>query len=651
MQIYIFALVLLCGLALYLWLSKQALAKRLNQLKGGRYGQRFKEVFENSSDAIFVIEVSWDAKLLFESLNPAALRIFDMEETYLKNKTIDAIIAAQAADTELPRILQELSGNLVRAITTGLPVRYESTFRFVAETVPETYDINLVPMVDDSGISHILCFAQDVSARKLYEQELLERVRLEEKLSGFAASAPGFFYTYRHGVNGSNAMPFASAGIGELFGLQPQDVAQDISPMSMLIHPDDLSIFIQAVAISAAYMAPLLIEFRVRHPHKGELWIESRALPRAERDGSVIWHGFMHEVSGRKRVEDALRTSHEHLAEAQRIGQMGSWELNLESGTLTWSDEIFRIFEINEALFGASYEAFLNAIHPDDRDAVNNAYTESVANRIPYCIDHRLLFADGRIKHVRECGETHYDANGKALHSHGTVQDVTALKETERKLTETQKKLRELAVNRESEVEQTRRRIAWEMHEELGQLLAAAKMRIYGMRRKFPKDISSLGEDGNVLVGLLDKSIRCVRDLVSDLRPTALLLGIAPALEWLVAEFNKHTSMVCDLEMGEEGEPASDELITQVFRVAQEALESIARCAGVSRVHISWQSKAGSHVLTLRHDGHANASDLVEGQSLSFFGIQERVNAFGGEMRVFSELEHHSSIEVRFPVR
>ncbi|NWG87804.1 MAG: PAS domain S-box protein [Hydrogenophilaceae bacterium] len=146
---------------------------------------------------------------------------------------------------------------------------------------------------------------------------------------------------------------------------------------------------------------------------------------------------IIRDVSAQKRVEATLRESEARLSEAQHLARLGSWELDLVNDRLTWSDEIFRIFEIDPARFGASYEAFINAVHPDDRDFVNQAYSDSVRTRIPYDITHRLLMPDGRVKHVREVCRTSYNAQGEAVRSLGTVQDITELKQTEAALHDT----------------------------------------------------------------------------------------------------------------------------------------------------------------------------------------------------------------------
>lgn len=138
--------------------------------------------------------------------------------------------------------------------------------------------------------------------------------------------------------------------------------------------------------------------------------------------------GCLLDITQRKQSERALALSEQRLKDAQRTSHVGNWELDLGSGELVWSDEIFRIFEIDKAHFGASFEAFLALIHPDDRDDVNAAYARSLDTRQPYAIDHRLLLPDGRVKYVHEACETSFGATGQPLCSKGTVQDITRSK-------------------------------------------------------------------------------------------------------------------------------------------------------------------------------------------------------------------------------
>jgi PAS domain S-box-containing protein len=133
------------------------------------------------------------------------------------------------------------------------------------------------------------------------------------------------------------------------------------------------------------------------------------------------------------------------LSEAQRIGQMGSWRLDLITNQLTWSDQVFRIFELAPKQFNATYDEFLQSIHPEDRKLVDNAYKESVRNHTPYVIEHRLLMSDGRIKFVQLRYETVYSANGSALSSSGTIQDISDRRRAEERDDSHLQKLHRLA--------------------------------------------------------------------------------------------------------------------------------------------------------------------------------------------------------------
>ncbi|HHJ17630.1 MAG TPA: EAL domain-containing protein [Gammaproteobacteria bacterium] len=152
------------------------------------------------------------------------------------------------------------------------------------------------------------------------------------------------------------------------------------------------------------------IELTVAQLHQSQGWLFS---------------AFIRDLTEKRQIEATLSKHTAQLTEAQRIAQLGSWELDLENGQLQWSEETYRIFGLDPDSFEPSFSAFINAVHPDDRDSVTRAYQASTENRTPYDIMHRLLMTGGGIKYVRERCETSYDEQGTPLRSLGTVQDVT----------------------------------------------------------------------------------------------------------------------------------------------------------------------------------------------------------------------------------
>jgi PAS domain S-box-containing protein len=127
------------------------------------------------------------------------------------------------------------------------------------------------------------------------------------------------------------------------------------------------------------------------------------------------------------------RQSEERLKRSEEIAHLGSWELSLADNNLAWSDEVYRIFGLEPQEFGATYEAFLEAVHPDDRAAVNDAYSGSLKEgRDTYEIEHRVIRkATGEIRIVQEKCRHFRDEAGNIIRSVGMVHDITERKKTE----------------------------------------------------------------------------------------------------------------------------------------------------------------------------------------------------------------------------
>ncbi|MBI5739394.1 MAG: PAS domain S-box protein [Nitrospirae bacterium] len=138
-----------------------------------------------------------------------------------------------------------------------------------------------------------------------------------------------------------------------------------------------------------------------------------------------------HDITGRKKAENKLRESAERLNRAQEIAHLGSWELDLVNNTLAWSDEIYRIFGLQPQEFDATYEAFLARVHPDDRAAVDAAYSGSIREgKDSYETEHRIVRKDnGEVRVVHEKCEHIRDASGNIIRSLGMVHDITEVKQ------------------------------------------------------------------------------------------------------------------------------------------------------------------------------------------------------------------------------
>lgn len=134
------------------------------------------------------------------------------------------------------------------------------------------------------------------------------------------------------------------------------------------------------------------------------------------------------QIEQQRVTQEELSTTVHKLTEAQRLAHLGSWNLSLEDGSATWSEEFYRIFGIQAGDVTPAYEAFLQMVHPDDRAGMDAAHKSAIRNRLPVDHEHRIVRPDGAIRYVRERGELVLDAEGSPVALTGTVLDITDLR-------------------------------------------------------------------------------------------------------------------------------------------------------------------------------------------------------------------------------
>lgn len=147
------------------------------------------------------------------------------------------------------------------------------------------------------------------------------------------------------------------------------------------------------------------------------------------------------DITDRKHTEDSLRESEHKLAEAQRMAHLGHWEQDIATQQITCSNEVYRIYELNQYDFPGTQAALLKRTHPEDVHLVKAAYAASLNSHSPQQIEYRIVGNNGHIKYVQQKYEVVYDSDNKPIKIKGTVQDVTTLKQAQQTLLEHQKVL------------------------------------------------------------------------------------------------------------------------------------------------------------------------------------------------------------------
>jgi signal transduction histidine kinase len=230
--------------------------------------------------------------------------------------------------------------------------------------------------------------------------------------------------------------------------------------------------------------------------------------------------------------------------------------------------------------------------------------------------------------------------------------EVNERRRAEQALQKSQEMLHQLVAYQERVKEDERKRIAREIHDELGQNLMALRIDISVLQARIAEVNPMLNEKVRIALSHIDTSIKAVRIIINNLRPSVLDLGLHAAIEWQVNEFERRTGIACSLTMDDEqsGFDLDDHRATALFRILQESLTNVARHAQASLVEIDVGRYDDRFCMTISDNGVG----LFPGcrrkpNSFGLLGIGERVSTLGGDFAVESDEGHGTVLKVTIP--
>lgn len=281
---------------------------------------------------------------------------------------------------------------------------------------------------DIDGQQVILHIVRDITQRKQALDALEESEKNYRELIQNANSA-----IIRWSSDGK--IVFFNEYAQHLFGYTENEIiGQDVSILLPEIDSTgaDLTVLVTKVTTNPEIYSTNVNENILRDGTR--IWMNWTNKPVFDKDGNLVEIlAVGSDISEYKQAEESLRQSEKRLNRSQQIAHLGSWELDLQTNHLIWSDEVYNIFGLQPQEFEATYEAFLDAVHPDDREAVNSAYLTSIQDELDYYeIEHRIIKKPhGEVRVVHERCEHLRNQSRQIIRSSGMVHDITERKQVE----------------------------------------------------------------------------------------------------------------------------------------------------------------------------------------------------------------------------
>jgi PAS domain S-box-containing protein len=378
---------------------------------------------------------------------------------------------------------------------------------------------------------------------------------------------------------------------------------------------------------------------------------------RIELGDDVVLFGSVRDVTERRRAEDLARRNAARLTRAQRAGRIGTWEFDLRTGAVWWSEEMYRIFPRDPERWQPSLAEFFGGILHEDRGLLPNPTSPPRSSDRPYSFTARFEVLPGRVRYLRVEGVVECDADGIPVEMFGTTQDVTDHMVAAEGVREHQRQLRELASQISLAEERERHRIAGGLHDRTIQMLALSQIKLGALRNALDADAHLARRLVDEVRTLVEHSIRDTRSLLFELSPPVLHeLGFAAAVESLAELVTDEHALECKVQSAGTPVRLATDIEVSLFQAVREALVNTVKHAHASRalVTLDWRGPNALSVC-VEDDGAGFDVGEVEAQrsrasGFGLFSMRERLGVLGGRAEVASRRGAGTRVRLEMPL-
>ncbi len=535
---------------------------------------------------------------------------------------------------------------------------------------PRTYHVTIEPQRGPhNNIIGLTCASFDISEVRRAEEE---RGRLERyRQVALNAARMGWWH-----YDAMKDFATWDDTAREAFGLSVNSGTAEV--IIECLHPEDAERETAKFfgSLNTQKPQPYSTEYRIVRPDGAVRWIEGHAAPEFEGEGAsrkvVGCSGTIRDITDRKAAEEALRKERERYEYVAEGSDVGFWFCDLPFDKLIWDKRVKRHFWLPEDDSPVTIETFYSMLHPEDRDPTQRAIEESINNNQQYDVEYRTMAPGGRYRWVRATGRTFYDETGRPVRFDGITLDVTARKQAQEALRESEARYRELAEDLDRQVQirtreleernqeliraseglrelssrllliqdEERRRIARELHDSAGQTLTALALEMAALKDKVCADAPDAARQAEGAEELL-------RHLHSEIRTTSYLLhpplldeaGLFSALSWYTRGVSDRSGIRVDLEMTSSFGRLPRDMELIVFRLVQESLTNIHRHSGSKTAQVRLMRE--DQLVTVEVCDQGKGIDPMRlaairsgGSGVGIRGMRERLHQLKGELRI-----------------